>query len=239
MIGVFDSGLGGLTVLDVIRAYAPKADIVYFGDTKNAPYGNKTREEVRALTITGIQKLLDEGATQIVSACNSVSISLDLPILDALSLDSDDVIEMVGPTVRALKEKKETRILLCATAITIASGVYQERLTNIGKEVTELPLPLLVSYIESGRSTEDVEKLLQKYLSGQDIQEQDLILLGCTHFPLVEESFKKVFSPPVYNPASAVAREVVAKFNCEGSGNIQYLFSKETKQTKAYTKRTP
>jgi len=239
MIGVFDSGLGGLTVLDAIRAYAPKADIVYFGDTKNAPYGNKTREEVRALTIAGIQKLLDEGATQIVSACNSVSISLDSPILDALSLDSDDVIEMVGPTVRALKEKNETRILLCATAITIASGVYQERLTNIGKKVTELPLPLLVSYIESGKSREDIENLLQKHSREKDFSKQDLLLLGCTHFPLVEESFKKVFSLPVYNSASAVAREVAAKFNCEGSGNVQYLFSKETNQTKIYTKRTP
>lgn len=238
MIGVFDSGLGGLTVLDAIRAYAPKADLLYFGDTKNAPYGNRTREEVRRLTINGVQKLLDEGATQIVSACNSVSISLDAPILDALSLDADDIIEMVGPTVRALKERDENRILLCATAITIASGVYQEKLTNIGKEITELPLPLLVSYIESGKSTEDIEKLLQKYISEKDISKQDLVLLGCTHFPLVEESFKKVFSIPIYNPASAVAREVAAKFNSEGNGSVQYLFSKETKQTKAYTKRT-
>lgn len=236
MIGVFDSGLGGLTVLEAIRRYAPKADIVYFGDTKNAPYGNKTKEEVKKLTILGIQKLLDVGATEIVSACNSVSISLDPSMLSVLSLSPEDIIEMIGPTVRDLKDRPEKNIRICATLLTIDSGVYQARLSDIGKSVTEMPLPELVSYIEAGK---EVAPLLKKYFAGIDTAKEDLILLGCTHFPLVEESFREVCSVHTYNPASAVAREVASQFSCEGSGSTTYLFSKETPQTREYTKRTP
>tara|TARA_B100000745_G_scaffold299235_1_gene249590 strand:- start:4549 stop:5268 length:720 start_codon:yes stop_codon:yes gene_type:complete len=239
MIGVFDSGLGGLTVFNAIRTYAPKADLVYFGDTKNAPYGNKTKEEVKKLAAESIQKLMDEGAVEIVSACNSISISLDAPLLTSLSLSKENIIEMVGPTIQDLKNREEKNILLCATQITIDSGVYQDRLKGIGKKVEELPLPELVSYIESGKNREEVQKLLEKYKQAQGQVSADLILLGCTHYPLVADVFEEVFSIPTYNPANAVAREVLSRFNCDGEGKEKISFSKETKQTQRYTKRTP
>lgn len=239
MIGVFDSGLGGLTVYKAIRAYAPKADLIYFGDTKNAPYGNKSKEEVKKLAAESIQKLVDEGATEIVSACNSISISLDAPLLDTLNLSPERTIEMVEPTVQDLKNNSASTILLCATQITIDSGVYQKKLSNIGKKVIELPLPDLVSYIESGKSEEEIKKLLEKYKEGANIFPAELILLGCTHYPLVQNLFEEVFSLPTYNPAASVAKEVLTKFNCEGEGREKILFSKDTTQTELYTKRTP
>lgn len=239
MIGVFDSGVGGLTVYRAIRSYAPKADIIYLGDTKHAPYGNKTKDEVKELAKENIKKLLDEGATEIVSACNSISISLDGPLLDASGLSSKEIIEMVGPTVQDIKQREEQVVLLCATQITIDSGVYQEKLSAVGKKVIELPLPDLVSYIESGKSEEEIKKLLEKYKGEKDVSSAEIVLLGCTHFPLVQNLFEEVFGLPAYNPAFAVAKEVLAKFNCDGEGKEKILFSKETRQTQEYTKRTP
>src|SRR3984885_15488343 len=99
MIGVFDSGVGGLTVLRAMRDAFPSIDVVYFGDTKNAPYGERSREELSLLTTEGIRLLLDRGATDIVSACNSTSASLAISLYDALSLSPKQLIEMVGPTV--------------------------------------------------------------------------------------------------------------------------------------------
>lgn len=237
MIGVFDSGIGGLSVLRAIRTRSPQADIVYFGDTKNAPYGNKSEEEVKKLSIENIQKLFSEGATEIVSACNSISIALDAPLLSTLSLSEHNFIEMVEPTVSAIKERKERSILLCATNVTIHSGMYQRSFAGLGKQVVTLPMPELVKYIESGKDKEDIKTLLHSYFKTVDLSKHELILLGCTHYPLVLDLFEEVLeelhaSVLVYNPSAAVAAEVAIKFNCEGGGKTTLLFSKETEQTK-------
>jgi glutamate racemase len=124
MIGIFDSGSGGLTVLKTVRERMPSADILYFGDIKNAPYGEKPHGELGALTVRAIELLQKRGAESIVSACNSVSASLAISLFDALSLAPGHLIEMVGPTVSAFKDSPE-RILLTATPATIGSEIYQ------------------------------------------------------------------------------------------------------------------
>src|SRR5580704_17633887 len=118
MIGIFDSGMGGLTVLKAIREEMPNCDVVYFGDTKNAPYGSKTRAELGALTVAAIERLQKAGATSIVSACNSVSASLAVSLFDTLALAPGNLIEMVGPTVSYFKHST-LRLLLAATPATI------------------------------------------------------------------------------------------------------------------------
>src|ERR1700691_5454183 len=126
MIGVFDSGAGGLTVLRAIKEEMPSSDIVYFGDIKHAPYGERSRKELSELTIAAIRLLQARGATSIVSACNSVSASLAVSLYDALDLAPDRLIEMVGPTVSALRDVEG--ILLAATPATNESGIYQNAL---------------------------------------------------------------------------------------------------------------
>src|SRR5262249_29763383 len=121
MIGIFDSGSGGLTVLKAIREEMPSADITYFGDIKNAPYGSKTNAELSALTVKAIELLKSRGAESVVSACNSVSASLAVSLFDALSLSPERLIEMVGPTVSSFKGSN-ARTLLVATPATIQSG---------------------------------------------------------------------------------------------------------------------
>ena len=118
MIGIFDSGSGGLTVLRAIRERMPSADIVYFGDIKNAPYGTKSQHELSALTFAAFKLLIKEGSTSVVSACNSASTTLAVSLLDAGDISPDRVIEMVGPTVRALKHT-DADILIAATPATI------------------------------------------------------------------------------------------------------------------------
>src|SRR3989338_11673213 len=120
MIGIFDSGSGGLTVLKAIWEQMPSADILFFGYIKNAPYGEKPREELSRLTINNIRVLQTRGATSIVSACNSVSASLAVSLFDVLGLAQQNLIEMVGPTVSYFKDFRKP-ILLAATPATIAS----------------------------------------------------------------------------------------------------------------------
>src|SRR3989344_6221172 len=123
MIGIFDSGSGGLTVLKAVREEMPSADVVYFGDIKNAPYGSRSNSELSILTVRAIELLQKRGAESIVSACNSVSASLAVSLFDALSITPTQLIEMVGPTVASFRNS-DARILLCATPATIRSEVY-------------------------------------------------------------------------------------------------------------------
>src|SRR3989344_8714156 len=102
MIGIFDSGIGGLSVLTKIREKAPNADIVYFGDTANAPYGTRPLPELRALTSSAVERLLSLGARDIVSACNSVSAFMTLSESGLLAQVPLSIIEMTRPTVRDL-----------------------------------------------------------------------------------------------------------------------------------------
>ncbi len=232
MIGIFDSGSGGLTVLKELRKRAPNADIVYFGDLKNAPYGNRSREELGVLTALGIQKLIENGATEIISACNSVSVSITKPLLDILDFPVNNIIEMVGPTVQDFRDK-DIKVLLVATKATIESGVYQAGFNSGGIDATCVSIPELVSFIEGGANIYDVEELvtttLKKYLDKKCTH----VVLGCTHFPLVRNIFEKVLehlggSMVVIDPAVSVAKKAVKNFNVEGDGYLRVLTSKRS-----------
>lgn len=208
MIGVFDSGVGGLTVLRAIRDVYPSVDAVYFGDTKNAPYGQRPRSELSALAVEGIRFLLAHDASTIVSACNSVSVSLALSIYDVLSLSSGQLIEMVGPTVSAFKGSRE-RVALCATVATIESGMYQDAFRMIGKEITAFPIPELAGAIERGEGSAAYERIVRAALSSVDSDAFDTLVLGCTHYPLAIESFQRALpEKTLFDPARAVAERI-------------------------------
>ncbi len=229
MIGIFDSGSGGLSVLKALRARAPQADVLYFGDLKNAPYGNKSREELGALTVLGIQKLIDEGATEIVSACNSVSVSIVLPMFEILNLPRVSLIEMVGPTVASFKGRK-TKVLIVATRATVESGVYQDGFRMIGIEATGVAIPDLVSLIEAGAPMEQQRNLVRAALGRTVHEGYDTLLLGCTHYPLVRTVFEETLDElgvelTVVDPAEAVADVVVTRFKTVGQGTTSFLLS--------------
>lgn len=227
MIGIFDSGCGGLTVLRAIRERLPSVDVVYFGDIKNAPYGVRSREELSKLTAEGIARLRREGATSIVSACNSVSASLALSICDVFELPPDRLIEMVGPTV-AYCRHAEGALALCATPATIASGIYQNAFHMAGHEVQAVALPELAGAIEQGAPTEDIERIIRDGFA--EVPKPELLLLACTHYPLVQDAFERVLGVPTFDPAVAVAERVEQWYwpREAGTGTLRFLVSKES-----------
>ena len=228
MIGIFDSGSGGLSVLKELRQKLPSADVVYFGDIKNVPYGMKTQEELSKLTANAIDLLHKEGAKHIVSACNSVAASLVISMSDRLSF-SGDIIEMVGPTVSNFKEGGG-KLALCATPATIDSGIYQSAFSLVGQEVQYIAIPELAAAIEFGKSESEVEEIIRKAFSGK--KDFDTLILSCTHYPLVKSLFERVLGPEVevFDPSVAVAERVKEAFTMDasGSGQTRFIISQES-----------
>lgn len=230
MIGIFDSGSGGLTVLRAIREQMPSADILYFGDIKNAPYGSKSNSELSLLTVRAIELLQKRGAGSIVSACNSVSASLAVSLFDALSLAPNSLIEMVGPTVSAFKNSS-ARLLLAATPATINSEIYQNAFRMIGKNVETLAIPDLASAIEFCSSEEEIERIIRDEFENVQLKNFDVLILACTHYPLATGIFERVLgSMSLFDPALAVGERVKKQLwpREVGEGTVHFIISKDS-----------
>jgi len=239
MIGIFDSGSGGLTVLHAVRQVLPSADVVYFGDIKNAPYGSRSQEELSVLTIQALKLLEKRGATNFVSACNSVSASLALSVLDVFTEKEMQIIEMVGPTVSYFKGSS-AKILLCATPATVASGIYQNAFGMIDMPITAVACQQLAGAIEFGKSADEIRGIIVENFKGVDVSQFDILVLACTHYPLVMDIFKELFpNMAIFDPALAVAERVEKKFwpQESGTGATHFLISKESPQFKAFVER--
>ena len=239
MIGIFDSGSGGLTVLHAIREALPSADVVYFGDIKNAPYGSRSQEELSVLTIQALKLLEHRGATNFVSACNSVSASLALSVLDVFTEKEMQIIEMVGPTVSYFKGST-ARILLCATPATIRSGIYQNAFGMIDMPITALACQNLAAAIEFGKSKNEIRDSILENFKETDVSQFDILVLACTHYPLVMDVFEELFpNVSLFDPALAVAERVEKKFWPQeaGSGTTTFLISQDSAPFKAFVER--
>lgn len=216
-------------MLNEIRKLLPEADIVYFGDFKNAPYGNKTSAELGVLTVLGIQRLISLGATQIVTACNSVSSSILKPMFDYPDIKQVDIIEMVGPTTRAFAERKDVKILLVATEATVRSGIYQDSFSGANMYIDALPLPHLAQAIEEGTSIPGMKGMVRNSLENI-ISDYDVLILGCTHYPLARDIFEEIaVGVEIFDPAVAVAKEVKKRFESKGKRELKFVISRDSK----------
>jgi glutamate racemase len=240
MIGIFDSGSGGLTVLRAIRDRLPSADILYYGDIKNAPYGEKSREELSELTITALEYLQQNGAISIVSACNSLSASLAVSLFDTLEIVPQNLIEMVGPTVSFFR-KSPSKLLVCATPATIQSGIYQNGFTMIRKDVTAVAIAGLAGAIEFGKSEEEKEALIREAFKNIRLEDFDALILACTHYPLSIDSFRDVLGPKIhlFDPADAVAERVEKQFwpREVAEGKMRLVITKESEQFRDFAQK--
>ncbi|MDG1949259.1 MAG: aspartate/glutamate racemase family protein, partial [bacterium] len=154
MIGIFDSGSGGLTVASAIRKRAPMLDIIYFGDIANAPYGSRSDEELQQLTLKGIQLLREHGAQEIVSACNSISAKVIRPMAQLMGSNHSSIVEMVGPTAVAAAVLGEKKWVGIATPATVESQMYQEAFKMLGMNIEMIACPNLAGTIEFNESEE-------------------------------------------------------------------------------------
>jgi glutamate racemase len=207
-IGVFDSGVGGLTVLKALRNRLPTQDFVYFSDTARVPYGRKPREMVRefAREITAFLEQLDVAG--IVIACNTASACALPGLSEHVSVPLWGVID---PGVEAACRATRTRhVGVIGTKATIASNAYQEKLRAAGLDVWARACPMFVHLVEEGLAgSDDARVLARHYL--QDMPGVDTLILGCTHYPVLAPVIQDIAGPKVTLVSSAdVTAEVVA-----------------------------
>ena len=227
MIGVFDSGVGGLTAIDEIRKLCPTADVCFFADKTNAPYGTKTQSELLELVKNDIIKLKSLGADKILMACCTAStVHRYLPYeMKELS------VPIIAPTAKeAARVTKNGKIGVIATAATAASGAFKTELSQLAnvKEVFELPLQSLVSLVEGGVCDGTVKKpekdALYKMLLPMRERKVDTLILGCTHFPHLEKTIGECL-PDVKLVSSSRegAKEILKTIYSRGAGKTIYL----------------
>jgi glutamate racemase len=240
MIGLFDSGVGGLSVLKELRRLAPYADVLYFGDIANAPYGPKSRDELVALTLDAMLFLRDRKITQFVAACNSVSVSVIRPITEMFGGKTDNIIEMVGPVARSIARTQHGKILVVATQATVDSSMYKSTFSSYGMEIELLAIPELAFAIEQGRDEKALQKILAPTMQACRDQRISTLVLGCTHYPLIKDLITKMVQEEVsqevavVDPATSVACETVVRFDTTGKGQIDFILSKDSDVFRRY-----
>ncbi|MBS1791618.1 MAG: glutamate racemase [Acidobacteria bacterium] len=211
-IGIFDSGVGGLTVLRAVRKRLPQESVIYLGDTARVPYGTKSRATIERYAIEDAAFLIEKGVKMIVVACNTASAMAR----ESLRRDFNiPFLTVLGPGARAaMKATKTGCIGVIATEATISSGAYElairEAAGNHSVEVFSRACPLFVPLVEEGETDSQVARLVaEQYLAPLRAERVDTLVLGCTHYPLLKSVISETMSDTVtlIDSAEAVAEE--------------------------------
>ncbi len=207
-IGVFDSGIGGLTVARAISARFPNHPLIYFGDTAHLPYGEKSPELIRRYAASITQELVGMNCSVIVVACNSASSNALAEVRDSAG-PNIPVIDVIHPVIQAVSERfMGQSIGVIGTRATIDSKWYQRLLENQGCEVIAKATPLLASAIEEGFYEGKVSTaLIEAYLADDAFSKINALVLGCTHYPLISDEIRKALPNgiEIIDSAAAVA----------------------------------
>jgi len=248
MIGVFDSGSGGITILEALKKRLPERDFLYLGDHANAPYGHRSNQQIVDLTQQGVASLMDAGCTLVLLACNTAAAvalrSLQQNWLPQAHPDKR-ILGVLVPMVEALTgvpwsqehphegQHPNKNITVFATRKTVESGAYTDEVRKRAPHVklTGKACPGLVDAIEGGAGAGPLAGLISGYVSEVSTNNSDAVVLGCTHFPLVKQHFEaalpggtSIFSQP------EIVAEALADYLCrhpdiasKGSGNIKLM----------------
>lgn len=209
-IGIFDSGIGGLTVLKKLEEVLPNEKFIYLGDTLNFPYGEKSREEIIKCSRSNIDYLLKQNVKMVIIACGTAtSQSLE----EMKKIYSIPIVGIIEPTVDLVKKMNIQKIGVIATTGTVRSGAWKIKLKekNPTIEVISKACPLLANIAEEGRvkSKESLDAI-HDYMQIFKDNRVDTIILGCTHYPIYDEIIKKEFNLPItlINTGTAIAEKV-------------------------------
>jgi glutamate racemase len=210
-IGVFDSGVGGLTVVKQVMKTLPNEDIVYFGDTARLPYGSKSKEAVTRFSSQIVRFLLTKNVKAIIIACNTASSNS----LDTLRKEfSLPIFGVVVPGVEeAIRSTKNKRVGIIGTAATVRSNAYQQLICQADPEIQVFSkaCPLFVSLVEEGWTENEIARLTaQQYLKELIEEGIDSLVLGCTHYPLLKRCIGETVGDAIrlVDPAKATAKQV-------------------------------
>jgi glutamate racemase len=218
-IGVFDSGIGGLTVLQQLAAALPAEEFIYLGDTARLPYGTKSNEVITRYSRENTEFLLAKGIKLLVVACNTASaVALGEITRDTMVA----VIGVIEPGARAaVKASRSGKIGVIGTEATIASGAYTRALQALktGVEIYTRACPLLVPLVEEGWTDNEIAaRTVAHYLESLQASGIDTLLLGCTHYPLLRGLFEKILGPRVRIVDSATATAAAAHARLKSLG---------------------
>jgi glutamate racemase len=231
-VGVFDSGVGGLTVVSQMQRILPREDIVYFGDTARVPYGTKSRETVTKFSVENIEFLMKHDVKLVVVACNTAS-SLSLDFLKRCF--RVPVLGVIEPGAKgAVMVTRNNRIGVIGTSATISSGAYEKAVRRIDANVSVFSqsCPLFVPLVEEGWLDSDVTlKVAEAYLEPLRKKRIDTLILGCTHYPLLKRAIAKIMGSDVLliDSAKEVAEETEEILDANGllnasAGKRSYKF---------------
>ena len=212
--GIFDSGIGGLSVASEILKAKLFDEIIYFGDTARVPYGNKNESTIIRYSLEALEFLKNFDINFLVVACNSAS---SAALEDLRKEASFPVVGVIEAGVRALNdEDKNKNILLVGTKRTIKSNKYQNLLKQNGfKNITAIATPLFVPLVEEGIVEGEItDKVFELYFNDIDKKKIDIIILGCTHYPFLSKTFKKHFpNAKLIHSGQAIVNLLKSKFD--------------------------
>jgi len=231
-IGVFDSGVGGLTVARAIRDSLPHESIVYIGDTAHSPYGTKTMAEVREYALDVLDNLVTQGVKMLVIACNTASAAM---LRDARERYDVPVVEVIQPAVRAaVAATRNKRVGVIGTTATIASRAYNDAFAAAPDiELVTAACPRFVEFVEAGHTSgEEVLAVAREYLEPLIDAQIDTLILGCTHYPYLRGALSYVMGENVRlvssdnETAKDVYRELVSN-HLDRDSSLQPVFRYE------------
>lgn len=198
-IGVFDSGIGGLTVAHAIVNHLPKENIIYFGDTVHLPYGDKSTAAIQAYAVKISHMLLQQGCKIILIACNSASAAAYELVKEYIA-DKAIVMNVIDPVINYIKDHHTTkRIGLIGTRQTVNSHIYKKKIDdlNLGIELSASATNLLASAIEEFGNHRVIDALLEVYLADPALAEIEALVLACTHYPIIKDRILTHYKKPI------------------------------------------
>lgn len=246
-IGIFDSGIGGLTVAHAIRQVLPHENMIYFGDTAHLPYGDKSEAAIQAYSIKIADVLLKKGCKVIVIACNSAS-SAAYELLKEYVRKEAHIINVIDPMIDSIVRHYSNKTIgLIGTKRTVQSGVYVQKIKESNRNITlhSLATPLLAPMIEEGFFNNQIShEIIAQYLSDPILANIDALVLACTHYPLIKKEINEFYQSKIDILDSA---EVVAKalfeyllssqlINQEGNPEQHFYVSDYTEAFEASTR---
>jgi glutamate racemase len=243
-IGVFDSGVGGLTVLHELLVRLPREDFLYLGDTARFPYGERSPEELTRFAVEVTEELAGRGAKLLVVACNSATAAA-LPALRRKMMETTlgvDVLGVVRPeALRAVAATRTGRIGLLATPTTVSSRAYEDAVEAIDPHVTlhSVPCPTLAAIIQAGEQFDETAvQTVREVCAPLKRADVDTVVLGCTHYPLIKPMLQRMLGPEVtlISSGAALARQVEHALSTrdlqnrrEGEGEYRFLCTGDTR----------
>jgi len=211
-IGVFDSGFGGLTVLDELMNVLPNYDFVYFGDNARAPYGNRSSAEVLRFAIEAVEFLVRQRCGIIIMACNTASSEALRVVQQQVVPEKFPQIKVLGvliPSAEAVQGRHFKKVGVIGTVGTIESGAYEREINKVAPDVCVISsaCPHLATLIESGEDSEEIEHELAECLMPVIKAKAEALILGCTHYPLALARIRQALprSMEIINPPKLIA----------------------------------